>query len=125
MIKLLENIFLGFNKVAYAQPFGTGGATGGTGGATLGTGSAEIPNPLGAGSTFLTVIDSIINYLIFISAPILAIMVLVAGFQILTARGNSSQIVAGKQTLTYAVIGFIVILVSKGVALILLSLIKV
>jgi len=112
MFKLLENIFLGFNKVALAAT--TGGVP-----------SNEIPNPLGAGSTFLTVIDKIINYLIFISAPILAIMVLVAGFQILTARGNATKIVAGKQTLLYAIIGFVIILVSKGVALILLSLIKV
>jgi len=108
MIKsFLENIFLGFNNVALAQ--------------TTGGSPSDLKNPLGEGSTFITVINNILNYLIYISVPILAIMILIGGFQILTARGEPAKIVSGKQTITYAVIGFTIILISKGVALILLT----
>ncbi len=109
-----ENIFLSFNNVALAQ--GSPGAGGYPGG--------ELANPLGAGSTIITVINNILNYLIYISVPILAIMILVGGFQILTARGEPAKIVSGKQTITYAVIGFVIILISKGVALILLTIMQ-
>ncbi len=114
MIKsFLENIFLSFNNVAHGAP-GIGGFPGG----------GTLPNPLGEGSTFITVINNILNYLIYISAPILAIMILVGGFQILTAKGEPGKIVSGKQTITYAIIGFLIILVSKGVALILLKIMQ-
>lgn len=106
-----ENIFSSFNNVVLAQT--TGGSP-----------SGEIPNPLGAGSTIITVINNILNYLIYISVPILAIMILVGGFQILTARGEPAKIISGKQTITYAVIGFLIILISKGVALLLLTIMK-
>ena len=50
-------------------------------------------------------------------------MILIGGFQILTARGDPGQITSGRKTITYAVIGFLIILLSKGVALILLEII--
>lgn len=112
MIKsFLENIFLSFNNVVVAQ--GSPGAGGYPGG-------GDIPNPLGTNS-IVEIINNVLNYLIYISVPILAIMILVGGFQILTARGEPGKITSGRQTITYAVIGFIIILVSKGVALLLLK----
>ncbi|PIZ44954.1 hypothetical protein COY31_01400 [Candidatus Wolfebacteria bacterium CG_4_10_14_0_2_um_filter_39_18] len=114
MIKsFLENIFLGFNNAALAQ--GGPGAGGYPGG--------ELANPLGT-NNIIQVINNVLNYLIYISVPILAILILVGGFQILTARGEPAKITSGKQTITYAVIGFVIILVSKGVALILLKIMK-
>ncbi len=91
---------------------------------TGGSPSYEFKNPLGEGSTIITIINNILNYLIYISVPILAIMILVGGFQILTARGMPAKITSGKQTITYAVIGFAIVLVSKGVALLLLTIMK-
>ncbi len=111
-----ENIFLSFNNVALAQygDFAPGGEF--TPGGTL-------LNPLGT-SSIIQIINNVLNYLIYVSVPILAIMILVGGFQILTARGEPAKITSGKQTITYAVIGFIIILVSKGVALLLLTIMK-
>jgi FtsH-binding integral membrane protein len=87
------------------------------------TNGVELVNPLGEGATFITIINNILNYLIYISVPILAIMILVGGFQVLTARDNPEKIQSGRKTLMYAVIGFAIILISKGVALIILKII--
>lgn len=94
-----------------------------------GSPSTCLPNPLG-GSTpcgpgigFIGIINNILNYLIYISIPILALMILIGGFQILTARDKPEQITSGKKTIQYAVIGFAIILISKGVALIILKVI--
>ncbi len=87
---------------------------------TFGSPSFEITNPLGSDS-FIQIINKVLKYLIYISVPILALMILIGGFQILTARGDPGQITSGRKTITYAIIGFLIILLSKGVALILLE----
>jgi hypothetical protein len=108
-------VFLMTNKVL-AQAGGTGGPSGGTGG-------VELKNPLGT-TSIIQIINNVLNYLIYISVPILAIMILIGGFQILTARDNPEKITKGKTTIMYAVIGFVIVLISKGVALILLNIMK-
>lgn len=87
---------------------------------TGGSPSFSIDNPLGT-TSIVQIINNVLNYLIYISVPILALMILIGGFQILTARGDPGQITSGRKTITYAVIGFLIILLSKGVALILLD----
>lgn len=88
----------------------------------FGTGKSNCPSgqilkdPLGC-RTFEQILDSIANFLIIISAPIVAIMVLYGGYQILFAGGSPEKFKEGKQTILYAVIGFIIILVAKGVTL--------
>ena len=84
------------------------------------TTGAELTNPLGT-TSIVQIINNVLNYLIYISVPILAIMILVGGFQILTARDNSEKISNGRKTIMYAVVGFTIILISKGVALIILK----
>ena len=87
-----------------------------------GTGPIILTDPLG-GKTFIEVINSVLNFLIYISVPILALMILVGGFQILWAKDSSEKVQKGKDTIKYAVIGFTVVLCSKGVALVLLNII--
>lgn len=106
----MEKVFYFFNKVALGQT--TGGSPAGV-----------LDNPLGT-DNIIQIINNVLNYLIYISVPILAIMILIGGFQILTAKGEPGKIISGKQTITYAIIGFLIILVSKGVALILLTIMK-
>jgi len=105
----MNNFSLFINKVA-AQTYS--GSTGG--------GSVTLQNPLGTNS-FIQVINNVLNYLIYISIPILALMILIGGFQILTARDNPEKVNKGKHTITYSVVGFIIILISKGIALIFLK----
>lgn len=82
--------------------------------------SVELTNPLGTKS-ILGVINNVLTYLIYISVPFLAFMILYGGFQILFARGSAEKVQTGRQTIMYAAIGFTIILISKGVALILLQ----
>jgi len=107
----MEKTFYFFNKIALAN--GGPGAGGRPGSFTL-------ENPLGS-NTIMGVINNVLNYLMLISVPILAIMILIGGFQILTAAGNPTKITSGRHTITYAVIGFAIILISKGVALVILN----
>lgn len=89
----------------------TGGTPGGSGG------PISIPNPLQVNS-FSDLIDRITGYLMVIGAPIVTLMVLWGAFQILTAGANPDNVTKGRKTITYAVIGYAVILISKGLTLI-------
>ena len=82
------------------------------------TGVISIPNPIGANS-FGKLIDKIIDFLIFIGAPIATLMILVAAFQIMSAGGSGDEkkLASGKTTIKYAVIGYALLLISKGIAL--------
>jgi len=53
--------------------------------------------------------------------PLCVIMVLVGAFQMMTAAGNPEKFSQGKKTLTWAAIGFAVVLIAGGVANILKS----
>lgn len=59
--------------------------------------------------------NKIIDLLIEIAVPIVAIMVLYGGLQIITAGGNPEKFKTGRNTLLYAAIGFVAVLAAKGV----------
>ncbi len=75
----------------------------------------EIKNPLKY-DTLECILRAIAGFLFNISIPIVTIMVLLAGYQILTAAGNTDKVATGKRTLMYAVAGFVVILVAGSIA---------
>ena len=72
-----------------------------------------VPNPTGV-ATFTELLAKITNYLNLIVDPLVVIMVLWGGFQILTAAGDEAKFKKGKQTLTYAAIGAIIIICASG-----------
>lgn len=126
LINKIKKIFLilnilfilsGIINFVFAQ--GGGGTTGG-GGVVR-----EIPNPLeGKCNQLDCVIAGIISKLAQLAIPVVVIMVLIGGFQILTSGGNEEKIRTGKTTLWWAVIGYIVILLANGLVLIIQSILK-
>lgn len=86
-------------------------------------GGVTLDNPLGE-TSIIKIISNILDWLIIYSIPILALMILIGGFQILTAKDSPEKITSGKKTIMFAVVGFVIILISKGIALILLNIIK-
>ena len=99
----------GFIEKVFAQ---TGDGTNPTGGTTV-----RIINPLSCGDVEC-IGEAIINGLFIIAIPLVSIMVLWGGFQILTAGGDPTKFTNGKKTLIYAVVGFAVVLVAQGVVFI-------
>lgn len=77
--------------------------------------TVSLPNPISA-TSFTQVVASITGYLIEIAIPLTAIMALVGGFQMITAAGNPEKFASGRKTLTYAAIGFVVVVLASGVA---------
>lgn len=67
-------------------------------------------------------ISKITTYVWQISIPVITLMVIWGGWQILTAGDDSSKVTKGKDTLKWAVIGAAVILVAQGLVFVVTSL---
>jgi hypothetical protein len=91
-------------KFAFAQGFAPTGNT-----------PVTLPNPLGANSTFQTVVASATNFLILIAIPLTTIMALVGAFQMLTAAGDPEKFSKGQKTLIYAAVGFFIVLIAGSI----------
>ena len=90
--------------------------TGGTPSGSSG-GSIRLTNPLGV-TSIADLINRITDYLVIIGAPIATVMIIWAAFQILTASGDPEKVTKGRKTITYAVIGYAIILAARGLALV-------
>jgi len=77
-------------------------------------------NPLSC-EDFECVIGKIISALVKLAIPIVVIMVLVGGFQILFSAGNPEKIKTGRKTILYAVLGYVAILLANGLVLVIRS----
>ena len=73
----------------------------------------KIENPLKA-NTFGEFLDSIINFLFNISLFLAPLMIIIGAFHFITSEGNPEQIETAKKIIRYTLIGFLIILLAKG-----------
>jgi hypothetical protein len=81
----------------------------------------QLTNPTGV-NTFKQLANEIGGYLWTLSIPVVSIMFIIGGFQMLTAGDNPEKFKTGKHTIQYAAIGMAVILVAQGIIFIIGSL---
>ena len=73
----------------------------------------EIENPLGA-KDFRGFIDAIITFLFNVALAVVPLMVVIAGFYLVTAAGEPARVQTAKNIILYTIVGFIIILLAKG-----------
>lgn len=83
-----------------------------------------IENPLQA-AEFEDILDNVIDFIFQIALVLVPLMVVIAGFLFVTAGGNSEQINKAKTMIIWTVIGFLIILLSKGIMGIIMNLLGV
>lgn len=70
-------------------------------------------NPLGS-VTFEGLIGKIADFLLNAGAAAATIMILYGGFLYMTSAGDETKVKTAHQTLTYAIVGLVVVLIGKG-----------
>jgi hypothetical protein len=84
-------------------------------------------DPLGTncqpgGESFASIATNVTQFLVEdIAIPLVVIMVLVGAFQIMTSGGDPEKFSTGRNTVTYAVIGFGIALIGLGIVSIIKS----
>jgi len=77
--------------------------------------SLDIPNPLGETSDIYTLIDIVTKFLIGLAIVITPIIIVYAGFLYITAGGNEEKIKTAQKVLIWALLGFALVLIARGI----------
>lgn len=83
----------------------------------------KIPNPLKAES-FKELIDNIIDFLVKIGFPLALAVIIYAGIMFMASGGNEEKVTRAKKILLWAVIGYAIILMSKGIISVILNILE-
>jgi hypothetical protein len=57
-------------------------------------------------------VAKVINLALYFSGIVAVVFIIIGGFYFMTARGNEEQATSGRKTLTYAIIGLVIIIFS-------------
>jgi cytochrome bd-type quinol oxidase subunit 2 len=77
---------------------------------------STLENPLGEDTTVVGILNAVAGFLFLVAVPIATIMILIGAFWLLTSGGNEQRITTGRKTITWAVIGFAVLILAGGIA---------
>ena len=72
-------------------------------------------NPLG-GDGLESIIDPIIGFIFKISVVVVPVLVIYGAFMIITAAGDADKIKQAKQIIFWTLVGFIIVLLSRGMS---------
>lgn len=91
--------------------------------------SFSLPNPISCDSTETqSGVECVLNVLIkalwAIAIPLATLMILVGAFLLMTSQGNPEKIESGKKTITYAILGLVIIALASSVVAVVQSLLK-
>jgi len=84
---------------------------------SVANGQITIENPLQAES-LEDLIDGVINFIFWVATALAPLMIVIGGFYFLTAAGNPQQIDTAKKIILYTLVGYGIILLSKGLILV-------
>jgi hypothetical protein len=74
----------------------------------------KLDNPLGANATIPSILKRIFNQLAWILTFCIPIIIIVGAFQMMFSAGNPEKFATGQKTITYAIIGYVIILMANG-----------
>jgi heme/copper-type cytochrome/quinol oxidase subunit 2 len=75
--------------------------------------AVDIPSPISS-QTFTELLNKIIDFIFYVSLPVAAIMITVAGFYFVTAAGEPEKIQKAKIMILWTLIGLLVVFLAKG-----------
>lgn len=73
----------------------------------------DFNNPI-ANDDLISLVKSVMNWMIYIAGPIAVIAIIFAGVVLLTSQGNPERIKRGRKILGYAIVGLAIILIGRG-----------
>ena len=97
------------------RPGGEGGQP--RGGGEGGQQGFTLPNPLGNTTSFAVIMEKLADIAIKIGLPLVVIFMIYAGFLFVSAGGNEDKITAAKTTFFWAIVGALLIIGSKALAI--------
>lgn len=73
-------------------------------------------SPVTRSRELIELIIGIVDWIMFITLPFLAIAIIWAGFRIVSARGNEAELTAAKAMLLWSVVGSVIVIAAPTLA---------
>ena len=86
----------------------------GPGGGPAPGGGVSIQNPLGT-ATFDEMLDRILSWLWPLSGAIAVLMILIGAYYMVLSGGNPEKIATGRRVIIFALVGFAIVTMAKGI----------
>ena len=86
--------------------------------------AVKLQNPLSA-PDFKTIVDTVVDFIIKLAVVIAPIFIIYAGYLFMTSGGEPGKITTARNVIMYVVIGLAILLLSKGLVMVLISVIGV
>ena len=87
-------------------------------------GQVVIDNPL-ASDSIEDLIEGIITFIFWVATALAPLMIVIAAFYFVTSGGNPQQVQIAKRIILYTVIGYAIILLSRGIIAIIIEILDV
>ncbi len=84
--------------------------------------SVELENPLEV-STITELLEALLGVVVVLATPIIVFFIIYSGFLYVTAQGNPEQIKQASRSLTYAIIGGVIVIGAFAIATIVKNLV--
>ncbi|HZX50241.1 MAG TPA: pilin, partial [Candidatus Paceibacterota bacterium] len=97
----------------HCDPSGPGGPVGPVGPTLPSITNIQFKNPLKVGS-LTELINRLIDFIFTVSLIVAPILLVIAGVVFMTAAGDSSRVGTARRMLMWTIVGFGIILISKG-----------
>jgi len=68
-----------------------------------------------SGSAIPKLMSTLLNILSFFAGFVAVVMIMIGGFQFVTANGDSGKITSARMTIIYALVGLVVVLMSQAI----------
>jgi len=75
-------------------------------------GKSSLTNPLKS-KTLTGFLQSILDVILIFAVPIIVLFIIYGGFQLVTARGNQTKLQSARATLTWAIVGGVIVLAAN------------
>lgn len=66
-----------------------------------------------SGGDIDNILRTVLNILSFVAGVIAVIMIIIAGVRFITSQGDSSSVAGARQTVIYAIVGVVIVLISQ------------
>ena len=86
--------------------------------------SVSLVSPLKNIGSIEDLLVAILNIIIILMIPVIVFFIILAGFKYVTARGNASQVEDATRSLTFAIIGGVLILAAVAISQIIANVVK-
>lgn len=74
-------------------------------------------NPLGAGTSLTTLLNSVLKFVVQIGAVIVILMLVYVGFKFVVAQGNPAKIEEARRMLLWTIVGALILLGAQVIAI--------